>query len=380
MRVLIIQPWIQTGGAELLSLELAAALERHGDAAPIAALFVRAGGLPAALLDRRFLLPPPWLARRFAASRRLCYVLGPFVLLAIVLRAAGAAAVLDPHNVPAPFVAALAGRLRRRPVVWTCNEVPAALPPAEAARLGLTERIVWRLAAALSRAVAGQPREILVLSEKTRAAVRTAYGREATVVRPGFTRPPDGPVARRDGTPFGLLFVAKLHPQKDPLLAVEVLRAVRERGIAAHLTIVGDGPERAAVAARIGALGLDGAVALRPALAHEALAAAYRAADALLVTAGGHQSWGLTPFEALAAGTPAVLSDEAGAAEVLGPASAALVVPRTAAAFAAAIERLARDPALGPRLVANGAPLLATLTWERYAEGCRAAFVRATRR
>ena len=112
-------------------------------------------------------------------------------------------------------------------------------------------------------------------------------------------------------------------------------------------------------------------------LDHATLVDRYRHADVLIVTAGGHQSWGLTPFEALAAGTPAVLSAEAGAAEVLGPADAALVVPRTADAFAAAAIRLGADRGLAARLVTNGVPLAASLTWPRYAATCRDAYARA---
>jgi glycosyltransferase involved in cell wall biosynthesis len=377
VRVLVVQPWIKLGGAELLSLQLTEALERGGDEAPIAALFFDPHGLPAHARARQFVLPPAWLAARFARSRALTYLLGPFVLLALVMRAAGRADVLNPHNLPAPLVTAIAGRLRRRPVVWTCNEVPEPLPRADAARLGRLEAIAWWIGAALSRRVAGTVREILVLSEKTRLAVRRSYRREALVVRPGVDRVELQAEHRRAPGPFALLFVAKLHPQKDPLLALRTLAAVRERGIDAQLTIVGDGPERAAVESLAATLGLTAYVRIEAALDLAALVDRYRSSDALLVTAGGHQSWGLTPFEALAAGTPCVISPEAGAAEVLGPADAALVVPRDASSFAEAVQRLVTEADLGPRLVANGQRLIGELTWERYALACREAYARA---
>lgn len=377
MRVLIVQPWIRVGGAELLSLHLAYELEQLGHEAPIAALFVDPHGLPAHALARRYVLPPAWLAARFARSRALTYLVGPLVLLGLVLRAAGRADVLNPHNLPAPVVAAIAGRVRRRPVVWTCNEVPEPLPRAHAARLGRLEAAAWWVGAALSRRVSRTPREILVLSEKTRLAVRRSYGREALVVRPGVDRTDLQAEHRPTSGPFALLFVAKLHPQKDPLLALRTLAAVRETGIDATLTIVGDGPEHAAVESLAAELGLTGSVRIEAALDLASLIDRYRRSDALLVTAGGHQSWGLTPFEALAAGTPCVISPEAGAAELLGPADAALVVRRDALSFAEAVRRLATDADLGPRLVANGRRLIGELTWERYALGCREAYARA---
>ncbi|MBU6423754.1 MAG: glycosyltransferase [Chloroflexi bacterium] len=377
MRVLIVQPWIRQGGAELLSLQLADALERAGDEAPIAALFVDPRGLPNRAVRRRYVLPPRWLADRFARSRLLTYAAGPLVLLGLVLRASATADVLGPQNLPAPLVAAIAGRLRRRPVVWTCNEVPEALPAAHAARLGWVEALAWKVGAASTRLVARSPHEILVLSEKTRRAVRIAYGRDALVVRPGVDLA-DLEAPHRGGPGrFTLLFVAKLHPQKDPLLAVRVLAAVRGSGVDATLTIVGEGPERPALDALVRELGLAPYVRLEAGLELRELVEAYRTSDALLVTAGGHQSWGLTPFEALASGTPSVLSPEAGAAELLGPAEAALVVPREARRLAAAAVRLATEPDLGPRLVENGKTLLHELTWERYSRQCRAAYERA---
>lgn len=376
MRVLIVQPWIRAGGAELLSLRLAEALERAGDEVPIAALFVDPHGLPAHALARRFVLPPPWLAALFTRSRALTYLIGPFVLLGLVLHAAGRVDVLNPHNLPGPVVAAIASRLRRRPVVWTCNEVPEPLPRTEAVRLGGLEAMAWRIGAAVAGLVARTPREILVLSEKTRLAVRRAYDREAVVVRPGVDRTEPLIRRRRTSEPFALLFVAKLHPQKDPQLAVRTLAAVREAGIDARLTIVGEGPEHGAVVSLVAGLGLTGSVRLESALDLASLLDRYRDSDALLVTASGHQSWGLTPFEALAAGTPCVISPEVGAAELLGPADACLIVRRDAQSFAEAVRRLATDGDLGSQLVANGRRLIAGLTWERYALECRQVYAR----
>jgi glycosyltransferase involved in cell wall biosynthesis len=203
------------------------------------------------------------------------------------------------------------------------------------------------------------------------------YGRDALVLRPGVDLTNLQAEHRRASGRFALLFVAKLHPQKDPLLAVHTLAALREKGIDATMTIVGDGPERAAVESLVAALGLTGTVRIEAPLDLASLVDRYRRSDALLVTAGGHQSWGLTPFEALAAGTPSVISPEVGAAEVLGPADAALVVPRDAFSFAEAVRRLATDENVGKRLVANGQRLLGELTWERYALACREAYARA---
>jgi glycosyltransferase involved in cell wall biosynthesis len=377
VRILIIQPWIRAGGAELLSVELSALLEAGGDEAPIAALFVRPHGLPAAATARRYVLPPRPLAAVFERSRTLALTVGPLVLLALSLRAARHADVLNPHNVPGPFVAAIAGRLLRRPIVWTCNEVPSPLPASEARTLGPMETIAWRAASLLARFAARVPQEILVLSDKTRSAVRDAYARDATVIRAGVDLDAFRADHARRKASFALLYVAKLHPQKEPLLAIETLAVIRAQGVDATLTIVGDGPLRDAVVARTEALGLRACVRFERDLELLALVDRYRNADVLLVTAGGHQSWGLTPFEALAAGTPAVISRDAGAAEVLASHGAALVVERTSAAFAGAALRLRDDTELAERIVVSGQRLITELTWSAYAAACRAAYVRA---
>jgi len=380
VRVLIVQPWIRAGGAELLSVQLAAALEAAGDEAPIAALYVAPHGLPAIVSQRTYALPPRWLARLFERSRPLAYLLGPLVLLGIALRASRRADVLNPHNLPAPLVAAIAGVLRHRPVVWTCNEVPEPLPTDQAKRLGMLDALAWRVGSQLSAVAARVPREILVLSEKTRSTVRATYRRDATVIRPGVDLGDFEALHRGGDGAFSLLFVAKLHPQKEPVMAVQVLAAARELGVDARLTVIGDGPERAAVESVAESLAVRPFVAIERDLDLPSLVERYRDSDALIVTAGGHQSWGLTPFEALAAGTPTVISSEAGASEVLGAAAAALVVPHDVTAFAAAILRLATEPELRSRLIANGQRLNARLTWARYATECRTAYVRAALR
>ena len=377
MRILIAQPWIRAGGAELLSVELSEALEAGGDEVPIAALFVDRRGLPPTADRRTYVLPPRILSRAFERSHAFTLLFGPFVLLWLMLWAGRRADVLNPHNLPAPIAAAIAGPLLGRPVVWTCNEVPARLPADEEPRVGPLDALIWRVGGWLGRPAARAARRILVLSDKAARDVRRTYGREATVIRAGVDQRSFTAVHTGTRSPLALLFVAKLHPQKDPLLAVRTLAAVRDRGVEASLTIVGDGPERAAVEELVAASGLTGQVTIERGLSLPELIERYRRSDVLLVTAGGHQSWGLTPFEALLAGTPSVISPEAGAVESLAPADAALVVPRTQEAFAAAAIRLRDEPGLAAGLVGRGQALCAELTWTRYAEATRAEFVRA---
>lgn len=377
MRILIIQPWIRLGGAELLSLELAAELETRGHDVRIAALFVDPAGLPEIVEGRRYVLPPRWLAARFARSRTLSFVVGPLVMLAMVGLRSGAVDLLNPHNLPGPVVAAIVGPLRRVPVVWNLNEVPVPLPRDQASRLGFIERIVWVVGAGLSRWAAGVPRSILVLDEKTRRSVLKHYGIQAVVAMPGLrvgTFASDR-TQRPEGGPIRLLVVGKLHPQKNIALAIETAASLRDRGRAVALTVVGSGPLRAELGTLAQRLGLSGVVEFRSGLSSAELARCYASHDILLVTPIGHQAWGLTPFEGLAAGLPSVVSEEAGASEILAAHQAAVVVEPKHVAFADAVEQLVDDPGRAESLLRNGRELLRDeLTWSRYADRCELVF------
>lgn len=367
MRVLIVQPWVKIGGAERLSLHLAAELERLGHEAPVVALFLDDAGLAEDIAGRTFVLPSARWQARFRRSRALLYLAGPLALALLLARHARHGDVLNPHNLPAPLAAAVVGRLRGLPVVWHCNEVPRPARAADAGTVGGLERLAWRAGSLAARACARSHAAITVLADRTREEVHSAYGREATVVRAGVDRatfsPPSEP-GGRDAT-LRLLYVAKLHPQKDPLRAVRVLALLLDRGVDARLTLVGDGPQREDVLHCVA--GLGGRASLIPRVPASELARLYRESDVLLVTADDRQSWGLTPFEALACGTPSVLGSGVGATELLGPAAAAIIVEPTDEAFADAVLALARDHDLRAGIVSRGRALLEELTWAAFA-------------
>ena len=374
MRLLIVQPWIRVGGAELLSLHLADELERMGHSVTIAALFVDPRGLPDDLVRRSYRLPARWSQRAFAASRALFFLAGPLVLLGVAARASREIDCLNPHNLPASLITAIVGPLRRIPTVWQVNEVPEPTSAADADAVGRMERYAWRVGAALARWSAGRTTALVVLSHKTRLEVGRRYSRDATVVRAGVDGPAQAPgAAERDPRRARLLFVGKLHPQKDPLRAIRIAALLTTRGWDVHLTLIGDGPQHA-VASEAAARQLGSRATLVPRVTDGELRQLYAISDVLVVTADARQSWGLTPFEALACGTPSVIPNHVGAAEVLGPRGAALVVEPSDTAFADAAESLLLDADLRTRILASGRELLRELTWRRFALQCSAVF------
>jgi len=150
-----------------------------------------------------------------------------------------------------------------------------------------------------------------------------------------------------------LLTVGRIDREKNPLLLVDVLAALRARDPRWRLEVYGEGPMRDELEAALADAGLAEAAALRGYVAvDEGLAGAYRAGHVFL-----HVSWteGLPQvlFEAFAAALPVVATDVGGVAAGAGDA-ALLIGPGDAAAAVEAVARVAEDAELRRRLVAAG--------------------------
>lgn len=100
-----------------------------------------------------------------------------------------------------------------------------------------------------------------------------------------------------------LINVARLVPGKGQRWLIETMQTVVQRWPRARLLLVGDGPDRAELAAMISARGLEGAVILLG--ARDDVPALLAAAD-LFVFASLSEGFGLAPLEAMAAGRPVI--------------------------------------------------------------------------
>jgi glycosyltransferase involved in cell wall biosynthesis len=138
-----------------------------------------------------------------------------------------------------------------------------------------------------------------------------------------------------------ILWPGRLVEQKDPLLAVEVAAALRDRDVAFTLHMLGDGHLEGAARARAADLGLGGQVAWHP--PSRDIARWYRACDLVLMTS----SWEGIPYvlyESLAMATPLVAPALPGNVELLDDDAGALVpVSAGAAAYAEAIAGVLAD-------------------------------------
>ena len=148
------------------------------------------------------------------------------------------------------------------------------------------------------------------------------------------------------------LFIGEMRALKGPDLFVDAVAALHARGRPATAVMAGSGPDRDAIADRIEATGLAGAIALRPAMPARQAFALARA----MVMPSRAEAMPYIVLEALGAGRPVIAADVGGIGEIMGPDNAALVAPDTASVAGAMARALAE-----PQWLADAMPAADTL-------------------
>ena len=157
------------------------------------------------------------------------------------------------------------------------------------------------------------------------------------------------PTPRREGVPpitgqGRLLCVARLSREKGHLILFDALKQLHDEGLAFTCTLVGDGPVRAILEARVAALGLDRQVVFRGSLPPAEVAKSYEAADAVVLASFG-EGIPLVLMEAMSAGRPVVATRVGGIPELVEHGeNGYLCAPGNAKDLAAALARLLRHP------------------------------------
>ena len=118
------------------------------------------------------------------------------------------------------------------------------------------------------------------------------------------------PGGRRSDSPL-VVCVGRLAPVKRQDELIEAAVIARDRVPDLRLVIVGDGPLRPSLEARVAVHGAEGWITLAGRLSHADLIDVYRRAW-LVSSASLAEGWGLTITEAAACGTPAVATDVSG--------------------------------------------------------------------
>ena len=213
--------------------------------------------------------------------------------------------------------------------------------------------------AVVVRSAFSSAKAVLALTEAERKGILTVAGRRRprSIELLGNGIPmPANPVAepRSDD----VVFIARLHPRKGVLRFAEAAKRLLRAGWTGRFLVYGpdegDLPALMSFIAREGLTdGLRYEGPLAPALVQPRLA---RSAAYVLPSVG--EVVPMTVLEALAVGTPVIITRDCGLADALEGHEAGLVVEPDAEAVSAAIERLVRDPEYAATLASNGRRLL----------------------
>jgi len=180
------------------------------------------------------------------------------------------------------------------------------------------------------------------------------------------------------GRPF-ILAVGTLEPRKNyPTLIRAFARARQAARLPHALVIVGrKGWVYEPIFAAVDDLGLHDEVIFPGFVPDEELPALYNAAD-VLVTPSFYEGFGLPALEAMACGTPVIVSDVSSLPEVVGEAGVR-IDPRDEAGLAEAIVRVVGDSALRAGLREAGLRRAREFTWDRAARELLGVYARLGR-
>jgi glycosyltransferase involved in cell wall biosynthesis len=268
-----------------------------------------------------------------------------------------------PANRGLPVWAPCPTVLTRHDVIERLFATELGWAPRSRLRRRYADAIAMRRATAVATVSETARRDIARVWPGVRA--RTVVAGQGVEAR--FFEPVPSTATARLRERFGLpsafvLYVGGFEPRKD---VPTLIRAVAACGVRDVGLVLGGalGRWRVAVEAAVAAAGLAARTRVLDFVADDDLPALYATA-ACLACPSRYEGFGLPVVEAMAAGTPAVVTDGGALPEVAG--DAALVVPvGGVAGLARALERVLTDARISARLVEQGRQRAAAHRWER---------------
>ena len=167
-----------------------------------------------------------------------------------------------------------------------------------------------------------------------------------------------------DTDPPTLVFLGRLVDCKGADTAIDAVARLQGR---ARLCLVGDGPDRGRLEAAVAARGLGPLVRFEGLVEDRRRCQILAQSFAMLVPSRHEELFGMVAVEGALSGLPVIASAIGGLTDILRPGETGfLCPPGDAAAMAAAVETLLRDPGLARRMGAAGrARALAEYSVER---------------
>lgn len=230
--------------------------------------------------------------------------------------------IVNTHSSRDGWLVSLAARLARVPLVLRTRHIDVTYPNRRLSRHAFTTLTD----------------HILTTSGKIAAHLRQTFSLPDTrvsIVPTGIDLArfsPDGPRAALDGGgapaaggPPWIGMISVLRSWKGHSLFLEAARLLRDSGFPARYAVVGDGPGRDAIAARVRELDLVDAVTL--AGHREDVPEMLRALDVLAIPSTRHEGVPQIGLQALATRTPVVGSDIGGIPEIIRPGETGRIFP-----------------------------------------------------
>jgi glycosyltransferase involved in cell wall biosynthesis len=217
---------------------------------------------------------------------------------------------------------------------------------------------------------------IVVLDERNRNLLKENTGLDANIIRSGLNIENFKFYKRKINlkkNEVRILTTGIFYPHRrfeDLIIALSILR---KKGYCVELNLIGSHACSKAYANKIrklvSNLNLTRHVNLLGAVSENELIENYSSAD-VFVFPNYPQTWGLAVFEAMACGTPVIVSTGAGASEVLTDGENALLVPpERPEEIAVCLQKLLNDEKLWERLSINGRKFVEeNIRWDLYGE------------
>ena len=244
-------------------------------------------------------------------------------------------------------------RLREYYDLWPA--LRAQLRPAGRLKEGLRRRLIHALDAYLLK---HNVRKVFALS----ATVQTRLRRWGRIPAEVLYPPAPQRAYRTDGYEPFIFTVSRLHKLKRLDLLIEAFRLVKNKAVRA--VIIGEGPERDGLRARIRDYGLEGRVTLLGGSDEAALLDHYARCRAVFFCPY-NEDYGFVTPEAFASGKAVLTTrDSGGPAEIVRDGETGFIVAPSPAELAARIDLLADDPAEAERLGRNARAASAAFSWE----------------
>ncbi|MBW3537877.1 glycosyltransferase family 4 protein [Candidatus Parcubacteria bacterium] len=269
--------------------------------------------------------------------------------------------------------------------IWMCNDVPILktrehyrnYPLKPKSLLGALS--AWALHAlfwAEERRVQGLIKAFdrtVVLDNRNRALLNTHMKHQSIVIRSGLDTSSFQPKFEKTNKTFTVMAAGIFFRWRRFEDAIDGVSLLAKEGLKVQLNIAGSAqfdPEYGQMLTdRVKALGLEKQVLFLGRLSEADLREHYRNSD-VFVFPNHNQTWGLAVFEAIASGTPVIVSKTAGAHEVLEEGKTALLIePLKPEKLAATVKTLLVDPELRQRLALAAYEFVKhNISWSKYSE------------